>query len=350
MKEPRRSRRGFWFVVAAGSGLMLLTGAGAYWIKSNADSPQLSLEMAIDENSLLLPASHSFAANDAVGELLESLPPDLALDVCASLTGAAARTAKRPCDELREITAIAPAASPIRPESAIAAAAVPDAVVTAPTEPQVPADAAPTQAAAAPPQPSPIQTPVVHSVPEPEATVTQVAEVAGPPSAAFASGLAAAGAQIASAQTTEAPAIVTAKAAGDPDVTLSPETTAQAAPAVPAIGDDPMAYWLVLSNVPDGDSANADPGQDATTEGDATSSGAAAKARAEAKAKANAAAKAKAKAVAAARARAAVAAALNADNDKDAGNTANAGRGKDRDQGSSGSGSNVGGGGGGNNN
>jgi hypothetical protein len=51
MEEPRRARREFWFVVAAGSGLMLLTGTGAYWIKTNADRPQLTLERAVDEKS-----------------------------------------------------------------------------------------------------------------------------------------------------------------------------------------------------------------------------------------------------------------------------------------------------------
>jgi colicin import membrane protein len=355
MEEPRRSRQEFWFVVAAGSGLMLLTATGAYWIKTNADRPQLTLEMAVDEKSQLPPVTYGFAASNAVGELLKSLPPELALDVCASLTGAPARTAKQHCDELRSVIAIVPAASPIRAKTAIAAS-LPADVVAPPAEPQVPVAAAPVPSMPVTWQAAPIQTAVADSEPSPDATATQTAAVAEPASAAPAGGPALAGVQIASAQTTEQPAFASARAAHDPDVILLSDTTEPVTPTVTVPEEVTVAYWLYLSDMPEGDASDTDGlGGDTTGEDDTSVADAAAAAEAQAKARAAAEAKARAAAEAKARAKAkaaakALAAALNADNDS--GNTANAGKGKDKDQGSSGagsSGSNADSGGSGNN-
>jgi hypothetical protein len=350
MNEPRRSQRGFWFVVAAGSGLMLLTGAGAYWIKSNADRPQLTLQIA--EESLLLPAIHGLAGDKAVAELLVSLPPDLALEVCASLGAAPPRAAKRSCDDLREIAAIAPAASP----PAVAASDR----LTAPAAPRPPAEAAPAQSPAIPlpaeaapaqngvipPQPSPIETAVAEPEPEPtaEATVVPTGAVPEPPAVDLADRVAVAGVQITSAQTTE-PGLVAADD-GDRDQTLSSDAAEQ---TVAANAHD-EAYWLLMSEVPPPDSTDsASLDENATADDDVMTSGdaAAARAQAQAKAKAQAQAQAKARAEARAKAGARAAAALNAGNDQDAANGANAGSGKDKDKGSSGAGGgNTGDGGG----
>jgi hypothetical protein len=339
MKEPRRSRWELWLVVMAGSSLMLLTGAGAYWVKSNAERQRLTLEMATDDNALLLPPAQAFAANDAVGDLIESLPPDLAREVCANLTGDLARMAKRPCDELREIAAVAPAASPVPLGDAMAA--MPADVVT---PPQLPAGPVSVPEAAPPPQPAPIQTTFAHSEPLPDPTVTQVAAAPGPVSAVILGAIAAAGAPIASAQTTEQPAPVSANGEGEIYVTVLVEGTEPPPPTQAAPGDT-MDYWLFLSGMPEGDSADTDGlGEDATAEEDASVAAATAAAKAQAKAAAEA--QAKAKASAAARAKA-LAATLGSD--KDSGSTANAGKGKDRDQGAGSSGSNADSSGGGNN-
>ncbi|MGH6930341.1 MAG: hypothetical protein ACREEV_18630, partial [Dongiaceae bacterium] len=285
---------------------------------------------------------HGLAGDKAVAELMESLPPDLALEVCASLAGAPARAAKRPCDELREIAALAPAAPPVRPMVGVAEWDIP----TPPAGPQLSADAAPAQSAAPPPPPSPVAQPEPAT---PAPAIQMMAAAPEPPAADLADTLAAAGVWIASAQTTE-PGLPTAND-GDLEVTLLPDP---AELVVPAISEDVMAYWLVMSDVPSPGPTNTGSLVDnATTDDEAVTSAEAAKAmaqaKAKAKAKAQAEAKAKAKAQAQARARAgakAVAAALNAD--KDTGNGATAGSGKDRDQGASGAGSgnNDGGGGG----
>jgi colicin import membrane protein len=361
MKEPKRSQREFWFVAAAGSGLMLLAGTGAYWIKTNADRPQLRLETSIAENSVLLPASHGLAGDKAVAELLESLPSDLALEVCAGLAGAPARTAKRPCDELREIAAIAPAAPPAPPVRSMVAVEAWE-IPTPPIGPQFRVETAPTQSAAVAPQPSPAETPVSPAEPAADAPAIQRDAAPKPRAADLANTLATVGMQIVSAQTTE-PRFPVADD-GELEVTLLPDPTEL---VVPAISEDIVAYWLVMSDVPSpGSPETGDVVDGAATDDEATTSTdaataaaqaqAKAKAQAQAKAKAQAQAKAKAQAQAKARSQArakvgtqAIAAALNGDKDVDAGNGPNVGSGKDRDQGSGSGGGNLGGGGGGKN-
>jgi hypothetical protein len=331
MQEPRRSQREFWLVVAAGSSLMLMTGAGAYWIKSNAERAQPTLGMATGDSAPLPRAAHAFVAEDAIGELLVSLPPELALDVCANLTADLARTAMRPCDGLREITAIAPAASPVPLGSAMAAE--PEDVATAP---QLPAHPVSGPESAPSLEPAPVPAAVAQSEPRPDAA--QVAAMPEPPPAMVLGAVAAAGAPIAAAQTTERPAH--AENGVSVSVLVDEPSPTLAAP------EETMAYWLFLSGVPERDSPHAAGlNEDTTAEDDAAA--AEAKAAAEAAAKAKAAAEAAAKAKAAAEAAKAARAAINAD--KEPGKAAR-GKGKDKDQGAGGAGSSGGNSGGGNNN
>jgi hypothetical protein len=321
MKERSRSPWEFRLVVAAGIGLVLLTGAGAYWIKANAERPQTTIEMAIGDGTL--PIAYSFDANAAVAELLQSLPPDLALDVCANLSGTVARTAQRPCDELREITAIAPAASSGLPQSAMGGT-----LAALAAEPALPPQAAPTSTAieASSPQLSPIQTPLPQFQPP---TAAMEAPTNADPSDAPPSGVAASGAQIASAQTTEAP-LVAAADDRDSEAKLLLERDEPATTVAPTIADGTTPSWLPSargSALETSDAADLDEGLTGEARAKLAAAAAAAKAKAQAKAKAIAAAKAKAKAKARARA------ARN-----DAAAPASVGRGKDRDNGASGSG------------
>lgn len=332
VKDGSRSPQQFRLVVAAGTGLALLTGVGAYWIKANAERPELTLEMAIGDGTL--PIAYGFEANNAVAELLVSLPPDLALDVCASLSGTVARTAQQPCAELREITAIAPAASSGLPQNAMDAA-MSGGTPTALAAPELPPDVAPAPTAAAPPQPSSIRTPASPSEPSTAAMVAQTTAApteADPPAAMAASRLAASRAPIASAQTTKEPVFVAAADDRDSEATLLLELNEPVKPAATAIGDGTLARWLLVPDVSQRETADAaDLDDGLTTEARAklAAAASAAKARAQAKAKAIAAAKAKAKAKAA----------RSAVNRRDADNTpANTGRGKDKDGGPSGSG------------
>jgi hypothetical protein len=330
MTEPRKSQREFWLVVVAGSSLMLLTGAGAYWIKSNAERPQPSFEMA-GNGALLSPPVHAFAATEVVGELLESLPPDLAFDVCANLTGDLARKAKRPCDELRAVTAAVPAASPGLFGSAMAALRA-EVLIT----PQLPAASAPVTVVTAPePAPS-IRASVAHGAPAADAAASQLAAEPAPASTAIPGGAVPAGAPIAGVPTTEQAAPPVANSESGVSVAVLVEGTEPPTIAAP---DEAMA-WLFLSEVPESGATNADRrGEAATAEKD----GEAAAAEARAQARAGAEAAAKAKAADAARAQAA-AAAFKADRD-DSGSSANAGKGKDNDQGAGSNGNSSSGGG-----
>jgi hypothetical protein len=318
MKEPTRLQREFWLFVAAGSSLMLLTGAGAYWIKSNAERPQPTLAMAIADNAP--PPAHAFAANDAVRELLESLPPDLALDVCANLTADLARTAKRPCDDLRQITVIAAAASPVPLGSAMAA--LPEDLVTTP------------RLAAGPvslPELAPTLPTAPHGEPVPDIPATGLAAAPAPASAVVLAGVAAAGAPIASAQTTEQPAQASANGESGVQVTVRVEDIAPPAPAIAR----PEHDWFFLSGMPEGGGVNVDgPGEDAAADGDASAAAAAAEARARAAAEAEAEAKARAAARAKALARAVKA-------NKESDGATSTGKGKDKDQGAGSSGGNA---------
>jgi hypothetical protein len=312
MEERSRSPREFRLVVAAGIGLVLLTGVGAYWIKANAERPQPTLEMAVGDGTL--PIAYGFEANNAVAELLQSLPPDLALDVCANLSGTVARTAQRPCDELREITAIAPAAWSGLPQSAMAA--MPGGTLTTPAAPE--AAPTPTATQASVPQPSPIQDPAPQSQPPTDADS---------PAATAPGGVAASGAQIASAQTTEEPLVAVADDR-DSEAKLLLALDEPAMPAATTIADDTTARWLPSADVSaleTSDAADLDDGLTAEADAKLAAAAAAAKAQAKAKAKAVAAAKAKAKAKAKA--------ARSADTAQ-----ASAGRGKDRDNGAASSG------------
>jgi len=175
MESRSTSRREYWFVVAAGSALMLFTGAGAFWIKAHAERPQILLEVATGTKAL--PPPRAPDPNEAVDELLRSLPPDLALDVCANLVGGAGPSIPRPCIELREITAIAPAAPPSEPQSAVAVSAFdvpmpfigPEPPADAATAP----DAAMTRAAATSSQPEPMPAAVPD---EPAVVSVQISE------------------------------------------------------------------------------------------------------------------------------------------------------------------------------
>jgi colicin import membrane protein len=290
MKKGNTSRREYWFLVVAGTGLMLLTGAGAFWLKASADRSQPTLEMAVDEN----PAApiHGVAWNNAVGDLLRSLPPDLAIEVCASLSNGAGRPAPQPCPELRQIAAIVPAASGAMAEAA-------DGRISMPTINQLPAEMAASYAMAALPQSSPpgASMPEIGTesavVPEPAPVTSKVA--------------AAIGAQIAAAQTTQTGL---KPAARDEMIESAPPSgppQAQTPLAAAIIEDATIVHGLLLT-ADSQQTANESGGASAESPSKEAALAAAEAAKAQAQARARARAAAEAKAIAAARAKARAAA------------------------------------------
>ena len=332
MRKGNTSRREYWFLVVAGTGLMLLMGAGAFWLKANADRSQPTLEMAVNED----PAApiHGFAWNNAVGDLLRSLPPDLAIEVCASLSNGAGRQAPQPCPELRQIAAIAPAASGAMAEAA-------DERISMPTNNQLPAEMAASYAMVALPQ----SWPTGASMPEvgaESAVVTEPAPVKSKAAAAI-------GAQIAAAQTTQTdlePAPYDEKIEAAPP---SGAPQAQTPPAAAIIDDATIVHGLLLTadsrrtaNESGGVSAESASKEAALAAAEAANAQAQARARARAaaEAKAKAAARAKAKAAARAKARESARASLRGsreDNgDGDGGNSKADGKGGDGSSGEGG--------------
>ena len=315
MRKGNTSRREYWFLVVAGTGLMLLTGAGAFWLKSNADRSQLTLEMAINEEPTA--PIHGFAWNNAVGDLLRSLPPDLAIEVCANLSDGAERPAPQPCAELREIVAIAPAASGV-----MAAAAHERPSTT--TISQLPAEVAASHAMAALPQPSPIRTPIAGVGAESDTVVPAApAPMSNEPAAV--------GAQIASAQTTETARL--------------PQANEEHTPAAAIVDDPALAPWLLSTDDPrqKANETGGPGGKPRSEQAAAEAAAAAAKAQAQARARAAAEAKAKAeaeaKAKAAARAKArekALASLRGSKDDSASGNSKADGKGKDGSSGEGG--------------
>jgi hypothetical protein len=290
MKNGNTSRREYWLLAVAGTGLMLLTGAGAFWLKANADRSQPTLEMAVNED----PAApvHGFAWNDAVGDLLQSLPPDLAIEVCASLSNGAGRPAPQPCAELREIAAIAPAASGAMAEAA-------DERISMPTINQLPAEVPASYAMATVP-PSP---PTRASMPEIDAESGAVVPEPAPVTSKVAAAL---GAQIAAAQTTQTDLEPAPRGEKVDSALPSGAPQAQTLPPAAIMDDATIVHGLLLTT-DSRQTANESGGVSAESASKeaALEAAEAAKTQAQAKARARAAAEAKAKAAARARAKAA---------------------------------------------
>jgi hypothetical protein len=127
----------------------------------------------------------TFQTSHLIGDLIESLRPDVALQVCGDLPAAASRAAG-PCEALRQLEAMAPAAARPRPTapSRPAQAAIPapprEAAIAASEPVEIPPAARPepepaVQTAAGPPEPleaitaEPIEVEVLASAPAPAA-------------------------------------------------------------------------------------------------------------------------------------------------------------------------------------
>jgi hypothetical protein len=97
----------------AGSGLAMLALVAACSIGAGESSEIDSYDLAVRTQSLT--AARAFVeqhrTSQLVGDLIESLPPDVALQVCRDLPTGTARKAERSCRQLQNTIAANPAAS-----------------------------------------------------------------------------------------------------------------------------------------------------------------------------------------------------------------------------------------------
>ena len=321
MAQVRLSSRNSWLCISAAITFVILTIASACSMKtgmSEIDSYQLAVKTQTKADALRF--TEAFGTSHLVGDLIESLPPDVALQVCADLSGSAAGNAERSCEPLREIAAIAPASSIPPPTTA------PVSPQVSPTtaEPRLVPPFRPNQTAATPPeatqataasprsetasQVASAQTVAIPATddPKPEATPTKVGSTI---------------------ETTEAPESTTMT----PEPRVSPEAENARGAVGKSMVHDAKADggsaegWLLRTSAKDGSSATATDSAQA-----AARAAAKAKAAAEAKAKAEAEAKAKAKDKAA-KAKAAKAAMERRKKEKDGSSSSGSKKGSGRD-------------------
>jgi colicin import membrane protein len=298
MDQMRQSSRNSWLYISAAGAIVVLAIASACSIRtdtSEIDSYQLAVKTQTKADALRF--IEAFRTSHLVGDLIESLPPDVALQVCAELSG----RAERSCEQLREIAAIAPASS---------------------IPPQAPAPASPqTSPITAKPMPVPPFKPNQTAATPPETTQ---ATPANPPSETAS--------QVVSTQTKVGSAIEAAEETESTTTTPEPPMNLEAEAAPGSLGKsivdeaqadgDSAESWMLRTGAKDGGSAT-------TKDSAQAAARAAAKAKAAAEAKARAEAEAKAKARAA-RARAAKAA-MERRNEKDGSSSGGSKKGSGRD-------------------
>jgi hypothetical protein len=106
-----RSSRATWFFVGAGSGLALFALVGACSISTSTaeiDSYDAAVQSQTAEGALAF--INANRGSHLVGDLIESLPPNVAVHVCSELPSSVSGRTARSCQHMREVMATAPTA------------------------------------------------------------------------------------------------------------------------------------------------------------------------------------------------------------------------------------------------
>jgi hypothetical protein len=114
MEHPTRSEQYRWVRLGTGGGIVLLLIAGACasntFKTSEIDAFELAVRAQTKEGAFNF--IDEFGTSHLVGALVESLPSDIASQVCREMSGAAARNARRSCEPLQMIAGVSAAAAP----------------------------------------------------------------------------------------------------------------------------------------------------------------------------------------------------------------------------------------------
>jgi hypothetical protein len=106
------SSRAFWFLVGLGSGLALLTIVGACSMStstSEIDGYEVAVHSQTAEGALAF--INANRGSHLVGDLIESLPPSVAVHVCSEMPSSVSGRTVRSCQHMREAVATTPTAS-----------------------------------------------------------------------------------------------------------------------------------------------------------------------------------------------------------------------------------------------
>jgi hypothetical protein len=149
MERPRRSEQYGWVRLGTGGGVVLFLIAGTFASDTIKTSEIGAFELAVRAQTKegAFKFIDEFGTSHLVGALVESLPSDIASQVCREMSGAAARNARRSCEPLQTVAAVSAAASP-PPQTSVPASA-PSQVPGALAKPLTPTPSKPTQLAAA---------------------------------------------------------------------------------------------------------------------------------------------------------------------------------------------------------
>jgi hypothetical protein len=159
MERPTRSEQYRWVRLGTGGGVVLFLIAGTFASDTIKTSEIGAFELAARAQTKegAFKFIDEFGTSHLVGALVESLPSDIASQVCREMSGAAARNARRSCEPLQTVAAVSAAASPPPQTSVPASASASTQVPGALAKPLTPTPSKPTQltAAAADPRDAP---------------------------------------------------------------------------------------------------------------------------------------------------------------------------------------------------
>src|SRR4029453_4333963 len=145
MERPTRSEQYRWVRLGTGGGVVLFLIAGTFASDTIKTSEIGAFELAVRAQTKegAFKFIDEFGTSHLVGALVESLPSDIASQVCREMSGAAARNARRSCEPLQTVAAVSAAASPL-PQTSVPASA-PAQVPGALAKPLTPTPSKPTQ-------------------------------------------------------------------------------------------------------------------------------------------------------------------------------------------------------------
>ena len=151
MERPTRSEQYRWVRLGTGGGVVLFLIAGTFASDTIKTSEIGAFELAARAQTKegAFKFIDEFGTSHLVGALVESLPSDIASQVCREMSGAAARNARRSCESLQTVATVSAAASPPPQTSVPASASASTQVPGALAKPLTPTPSKPTQLTAA---------------------------------------------------------------------------------------------------------------------------------------------------------------------------------------------------------
>lgn len=123
MHDGKQSSRSLWVSLGAGTCLVALSLAAACSNDTRSEIDSYDSAVTTQKVEGARTFLSAFRTSHLAGDLIESLPPGIALQVCADLPTGVSRSAVRSCKQLREAVAAQPASALIQ-TAAMPAAAV----------------------------------------------------------------------------------------------------------------------------------------------------------------------------------------------------------------------------------